>query len=66
MYVKQSLLEAKKEARELSIKNPNIVYYVIDKKRGKAACHSIEWIVKQRIAFENYFLVCTYRNGVRN
>lgn len=66
MYVKQSLLEAKKEARELSIKNPNIVYYVIDKKRGKAACHSLECVVRQRIAFENYFLVCTYRNGIRN
>lgn len=29
MYVKQSLFEAEKEAKELSIKNPNIVYYVI-------------------------------------
>lgn len=65
MYVKQSLFEAEKEAKELSIKNPNIVYYVIDKKRGKAACYSIEWIVRQRIAFENYFPVCTYRNGIR-
>lgn len=31
MYVKQSLFEAEKEAKEFSIKNPNIVYYVIDK-----------------------------------
>lgn len=28
MYVKQSLFEAEKEAKELSIKNPNIVYYL--------------------------------------
>lgn len=66
MYQKKSRIEAENEAKELSIKNPNIVYYVIDKKRGKSACHSIEWVARQRIAFENYFLVCTYRNGIRH
>ena len=35
MYQKKSRIEAENEAKELSIKNPNIVYYVIDKKRGK-------------------------------
>lgn len=66
MYLKKSRIEAENEAKELSIKNPNIVYYVIDKKRGKATCHSIEWVARQRIAFENYFLVCTYKNGIRH
>ena len=66
MYQKKSRIEAENEAKELSLKFPEKIYYVIDKKHGKAACHSIEWVARQRIAFENYFLVCTYRNGIRN
>ena len=66
MYQKKSLLEAENEAKELSVKYPEIVYYVVDKKHGRAACYSIDWIVRQKIFYENYFPVCTYKNGVRH
>ena len=65
MYQKKSLVEAENEAKELSIKFPNTIYYVIDKKHGRAACYSIDWIVRQKIFYENYFSVCTYKNGIR-
>ena len=42
------------------------VYYVVDKKHGRAACYSIDWIVRQKIFYENYFPVCTYKNGIRH
>lgn len=66
MYQKKSLLEAENEAKELSVKYPEQVYYVVDKKHGRAACYSIDWIVRQKIFYENYFPVCTYKNGVRH
>ena len=66
MYQKKSLLEAENEAKELSTKYPEKVYYVVDKKHGRAACYSIDWIVRQKIFYENYFPVCTYKNGVRH
>lgn len=66
MYQKKSLLEAENEAKELSLKFPEKIYYVIDKKHGKAACYGLQWIVRQKIVFENYFTVCTYKNGIRN
>lgn len=66
MYQKKSLLEAENEAKELSAKYPERVYYVVDKKHGRAACYSIDWIVRQKIFYENYFPVCTYKNGVRH
>ena len=66
MYKKKSLLEAENEAKELSLKYPEKVYYVVDKKHGRAACYSIDWIVRQKIFYENYFPVCTYKNGIRH
>lgn len=64
MYKKKSLIEAEAEAKTLSEKY-NKTYYVIDKKHGRACCYSIDWMVMQKIRYENYFPVCTYKNGVR-
>lgn len=65
MYKKKSLIEAEIEARELSKKYKDKIYYVIDKKHGKACCHSVDWLAMQKIRYENYFPVCTYKNGIR-
>lgn len=64
MYKKKSLIEAEAEAKALSEKY-NKTYYVIDKKHGRACCYSIDWMAMQKIRYENYFPVCTYKNGVR-
>ena len=66
MYRKKSLVEAENEAKELSIKFPNTVYYVIDKRHGRAKCFSIDWLAMRYIRYENYFPVCTYQNGIRH
>lgn len=63
--MKKSLIEAETEAKNLSIKNPNITYYVLDKKKGKAVCLSVDFLIKEKIAFENYYGVCRYKAGVR-
>lgn len=65
MKKKQSLIEAENEARESSIKNPDVIYYVIDKKHGRAACYSLGWLAVYKINKENYFPVCNYRNGIK-
>lgn len=65
MYKKKSLIEAEIEARELSKKYKDKIYYVIDKKHGRACCYSIDWLAMQKIRYENYFPVCTYKNGIR-
>lgn len=65
MIEKQSLVEAKNEAKESSIKNPDVVYYVLDKKHGKAVCYSVRWLVAYKINKENYFPVCSYINGIK-
>ena len=64
--MKKSLIEAENEAKNLSIKNPNITYYVLDKHRGKAICLSVDFLIKEKIAFENYYGVCRYKAGVRS
>lgn len=65
MAKKQLLIEVEKEAKEISLKNPNTVYYVIDKRYGKPKCYSISWMAMQKINNENYYPVCTYKNGIR-
>lgn len=66
MKQKESLIEAEAEAKALSIKCPTQTYYVLDKHRGKACCLSIDFIIREKIAFENYYGVCRYQNGVRS
>lgn len=63
--MKKSPIEAEAEAKNLSIKNPNVTYYVLDKKRGKAVCLSVDFLVKEKIVFENYYGVCRYKTGIR-
>lgn len=64
--MKKSLIEAEAEAKNLSIKNPNTTYYVLDKKKGKAVCLSVDFLIKEKIAFENYYGVCRYKAGIRS
>ena len=65
MKTKKSLIKAENEAKESSIKNPDVVYYVIDKKYERAACYSVRWLVEYKINKENYFPVCSYINGIK-
>lgn len=64
--IKKELIEIEKEAKELSLNNPNVTYYIIDKKYGKPKCYSISWLAMQKINNEKYYPVCTYKNGVRH
>lgn len=64
--MKKSLIEAETQAKNLSIKNPNTTYYVLDKRRGKAVCLSVDFLIKEKIVFENYYGVCRYKAGVRS
>lgn len=66
MKIKQSLIEAEKQAKEASIKNPDTVYYVIDKKRSRAEYYSLGSLAIYKINKENYYPVCNYRNGVKS
>lgn len=45
MKTKKSLIKAENEAKESSIKNPDVIYYVIDKKWERAACYSVRWLI---------------------
>ncbi len=64
--MKKSLIKAENEAKNLSIKNPNATYYVLDKKRGRAVCLSVDFLIRKKIAFENYYGVCRYKAGIRS
>ena len=65
MKTKESLIKTEKEAKELSIKNKDTVYYVIDKKRSVPLCYSLDWLAFRKIKYDGYFPVCTYLNGTR-
>lgn len=60
---KKSITEAKAEAIRLSKKNPDSIYYVMDKKREHACCHRFEWVVRQKI-LDGWHIVTRYKNGV--
>ncbi len=62
MAEKKSLTAAKKEAQNMSLRNPGIVYYVMDKPRERAVCHGSEWCVKERI-LAGWHINCRYLNG---
>lgn len=46
----------------MSLRNPGIVYYVLDKPRERAVCHGSEWCVKERI-LAGWHINCRYLNG---
>lgn len=63
--MKKSLQEAMEEAKKLSIKNPDIIYYVVDKRRCKPKVYSLEWCAVQAVNYEGYHPVATFKNGVQ-
>ena len=63
MRIKRSLIEKKEEARELSLRNKDTVYYVIDKKGCDALCYSLIYFLTEKIN-EGYHFVCYYKNGI--
>lgn len=65
MYIKESLIKAEAEAKELSLKNKDHTYYVVDKKNKKALCYGIDYFAMSKITFEKYHPVCRYINGIR-
>ena len=60
---KKSITEARAEAIRLSKKNPESIYYVMDKKREYAGCHRFDRVVKQKI-LDGWYIVCRVKNGV--
>ena len=64
MRIKQSLILKKAEAKELSLRNKDTVYYVIDKKHCEALCYSITYFLAEKIK-EGYHFVCSYKNGIK-
>lgn len=60
--MKKSLEQAKHEAKELSIKHKDTVFYVMDKKGKQAECYSLSWCVKERM-LEGYRTVTRFLNG---
>ena len=49
MAEKKSLTVAKKEAQNMSLRNPGIVYYVMDKPRKRAIVTGSDWIYRERV-----------------
>lgn len=68
--MKQSLVDAMNEARELSIKHIDETYYVMDKKRNKAKCHSKTFLdmpyFSYRLISDGYYPYCKFVNGVES
>ena len=62
MVEKKSLVYAMEEAQQLSLKHPNVTYYVLDKPRKRAVCSGSDWIRKERI-MQGYSTYCTFTNG---
>lgn len=62
MKQKKSLTAAIEEAQQLSTKNPNMTYWVMDKPRKNAICTCIPWIYRERI-LEGYTTHSKYQGG---
>ncbi|MCX4355884.1 MAG: hypothetical protein OSJ43_06620 [Oscillospiraceae bacterium] len=62
MKMKESLQAALQKAQSMSAENPELVYYVMDKKRKTAAVHSLYWAVKEKI-LEGWSVVFRFKNG---
>ena len=62
MVEKKSLVLAMEEAQQLSLKNPGVRYYVMDKPGRRAACHGSEWCVKEKI-LAGWYIYCEFFNG---
>ena len=64
--MKKSLQEALEEAKMLSIKNPDIIYYVVDKRRCKPKVYSLGWCAVRAVNYDGYHPVATFKNGVKS
>ena len=62
MAEKKSLTVAKKEAQNMSLRNPGIVYYVMDKPRKRAIVTGSDWIYRDRV-LEGWHCYCKSRDG---
>ena len=63
MNTKESVVRVKQEAHKLSEQFPDCPYYVMDKRGKRAVCHSMDWMVRERI-LSGYHVVCCYKGGV--
>lgn len=63
--MKKSLQEKMKEAKMLSIKNPDVIYYVVDKRRCKPKVYSLGWCAVQAVNYDGYHPVATFKNGIQ-
>lgn len=62
MKEKQSLQDALRRAQIMSKKDPNTIYYVMDKKYKTVAVHTCKWVVKEKI-LAGWNTVCRFKNG---
>lgn len=60
--MKISVKEKMKEAEQISLRHPEILYRVMDKNGKRAIVTGSEWIYRERI-LEGYFTVATFKNG---
>ena len=63
--MKKSLQEAMEEARVHSIKHPDIICYVVDKRRCKPKMYTVGWLALHAINCEGYYPVATFKNGIQ-
>ena len=62
----KSITEIESETKELSLKFPDTVYYIISKKRNEPRVYTVPFLAMAKINNENWKPVCTYKNGRRN
>lgn len=60
--MKKSLIEAHAEAKRMSEKFPDVIYYVMDKPRKRAGVYSSEWS-RRELILEGWHTVAKYLNG---
>lgn len=61
--MKASLINTLAEAKSFSLKHPNVMVYVVDKKRCKPKYFTSEWAMRQCF-YEGYGPVTKFKNGV--
>lgn len=60
--MKISVKEKMKEAEQMSLNHPEILYRVMDKTGQRAVVTGEEWVYRERI-IDGYFTVATFKNG---
>lgn len=66
--MKQSLIDAKNRAKQLSLEHPNEEYHVMDKTRCKPIVHSKTFLSNSYLHYcvisNGYYPYCKYINGM--